>query len=48
MCVGDLQVNFWDIRVEKLMKKGRKADDALDLIWKPIHSVHLISLLGRC
>jgi len=44
---GDGKVNFWDIRVERLMKKGRKADaDALDLVWKPIHSVHLISLLG--
>lgn len=44
---GDGKVNFWDIRVERLIKKGRKADaDMLDLVWKPTYSVHLISLLG--
>lgn len=42
------QVNFWDIRVERLMKKGRKAEDALDLVWKPTHAIHLISLIGVC
>ena len=41
------QIDFWDIRVEKLMKKGRRQDDSLDLVWKPLHSVHLISLLGQ-
>eukprot|EP00798_Chlamydomonas_sp_ICE-L_P031615 gene31615-6811_t len=43
---GDGKVNFWDIRMEKLMKKGRKAEDPLDMAWKPTHSVHLISLLA--
>jgi len=43
---GDGKVNFWDIRVDRLMKKGRKAEDSLDLVWKPTHSVHLISLIG--
>lgn len=45
---GDGKINFWDIRVDRLMKKGRKAEDALDLVWKPTHSVHLISLIGEC
>lgn len=40
------QVNFWDVRVDRLMKKGRKAEDPLDLVWKPTHSVHLISTIG--
>ncbi|KAF5836394.1 hypothetical protein DUNSADRAFT_5963 [Dunaliella salina] len=44
MC--SLQVNFWDVRVERLMKKGRKAEDSLELIWKPTHSIHIISLIG--
>lgn len=44
--LGRLQVLFWDVRVEKLLKKGKKADELLDLVWKPIHSVHLISLIG--
>ncbi|GLC44506.1 hypothetical protein PLESTB_000065900 [Pleodorina starrii] len=43
---ADGKVLFWDVRVEKLLKKGKKADDLLDLVWKPIHSVHLISLIG--
>ena len=43
-----LQVNFWDIRVDRLMKKGRKPDaDMSDLIWRPSHSVPLVSLLGE-
>ena len=43
-----LQVNFWDIRVDRLMKKGRKPDaDMSDLIWRPSHSVLLVSLLGE-
>jgi hypothetical protein len=29
------------------MKKGRKAEDVLDLVWKPTHSVHVISLIGE-
>jgi len=40
------QVNFWDVRVNRLMKKGRKAEDSLELVWKPTHSVHIISLIG--
>ncbi|PNW72384.1 hypothetical protein CHLRE_16g674515v5 [Chlamydomonas reinhardtii] len=43
---ADGKVLFWDVRVEKLLKKGKKADELLDLVWKPIHSVHLISLIG--
>lgn len=43
---ADGKVMFWDVRVERLLKKGKKADDVLDLVWKPIHSVHLISLIG--
>lgn len=42
------QVLFWDVRVERLLKKGNKraADELLDLVWKPTHAVHLISLIG--
>ena len=42
------QVNFWDIRVDRLMKKGRKTAEAdlFDLVWKPTHSVPLVSLQG--
>ncbi|GAX83067.1 hypothetical protein CEUSTIGMA_g10493.t1 [Chlamydomonas eustigma] len=43
---GDGKVNFWDIRVDRLMKKGRKAADDSDLVWKPVHTVALVSLLG--
>ncbi|KXZ55747.1 hypothetical protein GPECTOR_2g1297 [Gonium pectorale] len=43
---ADGRVLFWDVRVEKLLKKGKKTDELLDLVWKPIHSVHLISLIG--
>jgi len=42
------QVNFWDVRVDRLMKKGRKAEDSLELLWKPTHSLHIISLIGVC
>ncbi|GFH21503.1 inner dynein arm I1 intermediate chain IC140 [Haematococcus lacustris] len=35
---GDGKVNIWDIRVDRLLKKGRKAEDLLDLVWKPLHS----------
>lgn len=48
MQIIDVQVNFWDVRVDRLMKKGRKAEDSLDLIWKPTHFVHIISLIGAC
>ena len=41
------QVNFWDIRVDRLVKKGRKSEsDMSDLVWRPTHSVGLVSLLG--
>lgn len=43
---ADGRVLFWDARVERLLKKGKKADEVLDLVWKPIHAVHLISLIG--
>ncbi|KAJ9521934.1 hypothetical protein QJQ45_024810, partial [Haematococcus lacustris] len=43
---GDGKVNIWDIRVDRLLKKGRKAEDLLDLVWKPLHCVHVISLIG--
>jgi hypothetical protein len=46
-CWEPSQVNFWDIRVDRLMKKGRKAADDSDLVWKPVHTVSLISLLGE-
>lgn len=34
------------MRIEKLLKKGKRADDLLDLSWKPLLSVSLISLIG--
>ncbi|MEW5301410.1 MAG: hypothetical protein WDW36_004270 [Sanguina aurantia] len=44
---SDGKIYFWDVRVDRLMKKGRKGgDDPADMVWKPTHSVHLISLLG--
>ncbi|KAG1670681.1 hypothetical protein FOA52_010956 [Chlamydomonas sp. UWO 241] len=43
---GDGKVNFWDIRMEKLFKKGRNKGGEEDLVWKPTHSVHMVSLLG--
>lgn len=42
---ADGKVMFWDMRLEKLLKKGRKVDD-LDLVWKPTHCVPLISVQG--
>ena len=44
---GDGRVNFWDIRFDKLAKKGRKQDeDVNNLVWRPTHSIHLMSSLG--
>eukprot|EP00199_Chlamydomonas_sp_CCMP681_P000882 CAMPEP_0119110888 /NCGR_PEP_ID=MMETSP1180-20130426/32687_1 /TAXON_ID=3052 ORGANISM="Chlamydomonas cf sp, Strain CCMP681" /NCGR_SAMPLE_ID=MMETSP1180 /ASSEMBLY_ACC=CAM_ASM_000741 /LENGTH=447 /DNA_ID=CAMNT_0007097533 /DNA_START=21 /DNA_END=1364 /DNA_ORIENTATION=- len=43
---GDGKVYFWDMRMDRLIKKGRKVDDALDIVWKPTHAVHAISLIG--
>lgn len=42
---ADGRINFWDMRVERLFKKGR-AMDPLELVWKPIHSVHLLGTIG--
>ena len=38
---------FWDVRVEKLLKKGAKKMDESELVWRPMHVVHLLSLQGR-
>jgi len=43
---GDGKVNFWDIRMDKLIKKGRNKGGDDDLVWKPCHSLHIVSLLG--
>ncbi len=42
-----MQVMFWDMRVDRLLKKGRKADESLDLVWKATHIVPLINLQGE-
>jgi hypothetical protein len=42
-----LQVLFWDVRVDKLLKKGNKRMDDAELVWKPMHSVHLLSVAGE-
>jgi hypothetical protein len=41
------QVLFWDVRVDKLLKKGNKRMDDAELVWKPMHSVHLLSVAGE-
>lgn len=40
------QVMFWDVRLDKLMKKGNKRVEEADLVWKPMHVVHLLSSAG--
>lgn len=42
-----VQVLFWDVRVDKLLKKGNKRMDDAELVWKPMHSVHLLSVAGE-
>jgi hypothetical protein len=37
---------FWDVRLDKLLKKGNKRMDETDIVWKPMHVVHLLSLAG--
>lgn len=37
---------FWDVRLEKLLKKGTKKVDETDVVWKPMHVVHLLSVAG--
>jgi hypothetical protein len=39
---------FWDVRVEKLAKRagGRRVDEA-DVVWRPMHVVHLLNLQGE-
>jgi hypothetical protein len=46
-CAGDGKVLFWDVRVDKLVKKGTKRVDAEDLVWRPMHVVHLLSSQGE-
>lgn len=41
-----LQVLFWDVRVDKLLKKGNKRMDETELVWRPMHTVHLLSVQG--
>jgi hypothetical protein len=38
---------FWDVRVEKLLKKGAKKLDESELVWRPMHVVNLLSLQGK-
>lgn len=40
------QVLFWDVRVDKLLKKGNKRMDETELVWRPMHTVHLLSVAG--
>jgi hypothetical protein len=35
---------FWDVRIDKLLKKGNKRMDDTELVWKPMHVVHLLSV----
>jgi hypothetical protein len=42
-----MQVMFWDMRPDKLMKKGNKRVDEVDVVWKPVHVVHLLSAAGE-
>lgn len=41
------QVMFWDVRLDKLLKKGNKRVDEADIVWRPMHVVHLLSLAGE-
>lgn len=41
------QVMFWDVRLDKLLKNGNKRVDEADIVWKPMHVVHLLSLAGE-
>jgi hypothetical protein len=43
---ADGRVLFWDSRVERLLRKGRRAEDATEVAWKPSHSMHLLSSQG--
>lgn len=45
---ADGKIMFWDVRIEKLMKKGSRKVEDFELLWRPIHSVHLLSLQGLC
>eukprot|EP00201_Polytomella_parva_P016255 CAMPEP_0175053992 /NCGR_PEP_ID=MMETSP0052_2-20121109/9244_1 /TAXON_ID=51329 ORGANISM="Polytomella parva, Strain SAG 63-3" /NCGR_SAMPLE_ID=MMETSP0052_2 /ASSEMBLY_ACC=CAM_ASM_000194 /LENGTH=254 /DNA_ID=CAMNT_0016318611 /DNA_START=324 /DNA_END=1085 /DNA_ORIENTATION=+ len=42
----DGKVLFWDVRVERLLKRGRRHEELADLVWKPTHMIHLVSLIG--
>lgn len=47
MCCGlTLQIMFWDVRLDKLLKKGNKRVDETEVVWKPMHVVHLLSVAG--
>lgn len=39
---------FWDVRLDKLLKKGNKRVDETEVVWKPMHVVHLLSVAGGC
>jgi hypothetical protein len=41
------QVMFWDVRLDKLLKKGNKRVDETDVVWKPMHVVHVLSVAGE-
>jgi hypothetical protein len=43
---ADGRVLFWDSRLERLLRKGRKAEDAATVVWRPSHSMHLLSGQG--
>jgi hypothetical protein len=36
---------FWDVRLDKLLKKGKRVDET-EVVWKPMHVVHLLSVAG--
>jgi len=38
---------FWDVRLDKLLKKGNKRLDETEVVWQPMHVVHLLSVAGR-
>lgn len=46
LCCAVLQIMFWDVRLEKLLKKGNTRLDETEVVWKPMHVVHLLSVAG--
>eukprot|EP00775_Hariotina_reticulata_P012026 gene12026-12171_t len=44
---ADGKVMFWDVRIDKLLKRGNKRMDDTELVWKPMHVVHLLSVASN-